>query len=119
MSDERHEEAGGPVPVRDLMKVMRSQGDGAAGAEGEPRWDGQEQGFEMDGEEWWARSAGAGAYGTGRSGLARLVAVHFYRAADPSVPVREALIPAGAFRGMSAEELRVAFERATPIEQER
>ncbi|NIP77858.1 MAG: hypothetical protein GWM90_01100 [Gemmatimonadetes bacterium] len=42
--------------------------------------------------------------------------MHFYREAEPDVPVREALVPAGAFPHLGPEELRVLFERATPIE---
>jgi hypothetical protein len=103
---------GGPVPVRDLMKTRSPEPE----AEGEPRWEGDTHAFEMDGEEWGARSAGAGAYGTGRTGAARLVAVHFFRSADPETPVREALLPAERLRHLRPEELRELFERATPIE---
>ncbi len=117
MSDDGHEDATGPVPVRDLMKTVHPEQEPAA--EGEPRWDGPERSFEHGGEEWTARSAGAGAYGTGRAGRARLVAVHFFRVADPERPVREALVAAGWFPHMRPEELRELFERATPIELDR
>ncbi len=117
MSDERVDEAGGPVPVRDLMKTMRP--DVEAGPEGEPGWDRPERTFEHDGETWLARAVGAGAYGTGRIGRARLMAVHFCRASDPDRPMREALVAAGTFPGLRAEELHELFVRATPIEVER
>lgn len=105
----------GPVPVRDLMKQMVSRPE----AEGEPRWEGTEHAFEQDGETWIARAAGAGAYGTGARGQARLTAVHFYREEDPETPVREALVPAGAYPDLRPEELRTLYERATPIELDR
>lgn len=111
MTDEK-EEVTGPVPVRDLMKVPAAD----PAAEGEPRWEGNERGFELEGEEWTARTAGAGAYGTGEHGAARLLAVHFFRASDPDRPVREALVPAGLFAELWPDELRTLFQRATPIE---
>lgn len=114
MTDEK-KGGDGPVPVRDLMKQMVSRPE----AEGEPRWEGAERGFEMDGETWCARVAGAGAYGTGTRGQARLVAVHFYREEDPDTPVREALVGAGNFPHLRPEELRTLFEKATPIDLDR
>lgn len=105
----------GPVPVRDLMKQMVSRPE----VEGEPRWEGTELAFERGGETWRVRAAGAGAYGTGARGRARLVAVHFYRDDAPERPVREALVPAGAFPHLRPEELRTLFDRATPIELDR
>lgn len=110
MTDER--KGDGPVPVRDLMKKMAPEPAG----EGEPRWEGIEHGFEMAGEEWRVRTAGAGAYGTGARGTARLLAVHFFREGAPDKPVREALVPAGRFPDLRPEELRTMFERATPID---
>lgn len=105
----------GPVPVRDLMKQMVSRPE----VEGEPRWEGTEHTFERDGESWLVRAAGAGAYGTGARGRARLTAVHFYREQDPETPVREALVPAGVFPHLRPEELRTLYDRATPIELDR
>lgn len=105
----------GPVPVRDLMKQMVSRPE----AEGEPRWEGTEHVFEQDDETWTVRTAGAGAYGTGARGQARLVAVHFFRESDPDTPVREALVPAGVFPHLRPDEIRTLFERATPIELDR
>lgn len=113
MTDEKS--GGGPVPVRDLMKKMVSQPE----AEGEPRWEGTEHTFERDGAEWTVRAAGAGAYGTGPRGRARLVAVHFFHEDAPETPVREALVAAGRFPHLRPEELQVLFERATPIELDR
>ena len=111
---EEPESSGGPVPVRDLMKTMSPRPE----AEGEPRWEGDEHGFELDGVEWTVRAAGAGSYGTGRQGSARLLAVHFFRDDAPERPVREALLPAGRFMNLREEELRTLFRRATPIELE-
>lgn len=114
-TDEQRDEAGGPVPVRDLMKQMAPESE----AEGEPRWDGIEQGFENEDGEWVVRAAGTGALGTGQRGIARVMAVHFYRRDDPETPVREALVPAGRFPDLRPEELGELYERATPIELER
>lgn len=109
---EEEERTGGPVPVRDLMKQMKPEPE----AEGEPQWEGEGRGFERDGVTWSARPAGAGSYGTGDQGTARLLAIHFYREDDPEHPVREALVPAASFPGLHQDELRTLFERATPIE---
>ena len=113
------EGAAGPVPIRDLMKQMKPEHEPAPEAEADPRWDGLEASFEREGVEWLVRTAGAGAYGTGRLGTARLVAVHFFRESDPGTPVREALVGAGVFPLLSAGELRTLFDRATPIEADR
>lgn len=102
----------GPVPVRDLMRPSGP----AAEAEGEPRWEGDERVFEMEDATWTVRTAGAGAYGTGALGSARLLAVHFFREDAPERPVREALVPAGVFPNLRDEELRSLFADATPIE---
>jgi hypothetical protein len=110
VTEERKDE--GPVPVRDLMKRMTPEPE----AEGEPGWEGVEHEFDIDGEEWRVRTAGAGAYGTGARGTARLVAVHFFRREALDTPVREALVPAGRFPHLLPEELRKLFEHATPIE---
>lgn len=112
---EKEGSGSGPVPVRDLMKQMTYQ----PAAEGEPRWEGTEHAFELEDEAWVALASGAGAYGTGARGRARLVAVHFYREADRETPVREALVPAGRFPHLRPEELRSLFQRATPIELDR
>ena len=114
MTDEKRG-GDGPVPVRDLMKRMVSRPE----AEGEPRWEGTEHAFEWRDEDWIARAAGAGAYGTGARGRARLVAVHFFREDDPETPVREALVGAGQFPHLRPEELRTLLDRATPIEVDR
>lgn len=114
MSEDRQEGVG-PVPVRDLMKRMSPMPE----AEGEPRWEGVERTFEVAGEEWVVRTAGASAYGTGERGRARLVAVHFFRESEPELPVREALVGAGRFGALRPEELRSLWERATPIDLDR
>jgi hypothetical protein len=134
MTDPRPSPESGPVPVRDLLKQTgagasapaeaeapalaardRLEDTGAAPAEGQVG----ERAFEVADETWLARPAGVGLYGTGRLGSARLVAVHFFRVSEPERPVREALVPASDFRRLEPAELRVVFERATPIELER
>lgn len=110
MTDEKGT-GSGPVPVRDLMK--RTPPETAAG--GEPEWRGDEREFDLDGARWVARTAGAGSYGTGRRGTARLLAVHFFRDDEPETPVREALLPAAEFPNLRDPELRTLFQRATPI----
>lgn len=109
MTDEK-EGGGAPVPVRDLMKPPPVTEVGR-----ESRWQGEEREFEMDEERWRVRTAGAGSYGTGRKGIARLIAVHFFREDAPETPVREALVPAGEFPNLRDPELRTLFQRATPI----
>lgn len=105
-------EVSGPVPVRDLMRPTASTG-GEAEQREAPSCE-----FEVDGEEWIARIAGDGAYGTGPVGVARLSAVHFCRAEAPQDPLFEALIPAGRFEGLHAVELVALLRGATPIEVE-
>lgn len=109
MTDER---TPGPVPVRDLMSAPASEPE----RESEPAWKRDARELEMDGEEWTVRPAGAGCYGTGRLGAARLMAVHFFHARSPDTPVREALLPAGEFATLREEELRALFHRATVID---
>ena len=109
---EDREKPVGPVPVRDLMKRMTPEPD----AEGDPRWEGEERAFEADGVVWSVRPSGAGMYGTGNLGTARLLAVHFYSEDEPDRPQREALIAAGRFQELGPEELRELYARATPIE---
>jgi hypothetical protein len=111
--------ARGPVPVRDLMRPGSGEPAPSHGAEEDPQWERLERGFDADDGAWIVRGAGEGAYGTGRTGTARLVAVHFFRADAPETPVREALVPAGVFPDMAAEELRALFGRATPIDLDR
>jgi hypothetical protein len=117
------------VPVRDLLRQAQEGATPAEPASPPERAGTAESGpaaapplersFEVAGEEWLARPAGIGLYGTGRPGSARLMAVHFFRASDPEEPVREALVPAGEFASLVASELSDRFERATPIEPER
>ncbi len=114
LSNDESEEGKGPVPVRDLMRGTTAHEEPA----GDPRWDGADREFEMDGETWTARPAGAGAYGTGRMGSARLLAIHFVRTRQPERPVREALLPAGEFPTLREPELRTLFHRATVIDLE-
>lgn len=113
MSEER-EPGSGPVPVRDLMRTLSPEPE----VEGEPGWERDERTFELEGATWMVRAAGAGCYGTGGPGAARLLAVHFFASDAPDRPVREALVPAGVFPNLGEEELRTLFERATPIELE-
>jgi hypothetical protein len=107
----------GPVPVRDLLSQPEERGAGGAGPETGPGAGPGGRTFEAGGEAWVARVAGAGCYGTGRRGVARLVAVHFFRAASPDEPDREALVPAAAVGVLRAAEWVEVWSRATPIEQ--
>lgn len=115
MTDATNDDPGGPVPVRDLMRKLSGEPE----VEQEPEWEGVERGFETQDGAWVVRTAGEGLYGTGRRGTARLVAVHFYRESDPDTPVRESLVPVGAFPHLQPEELRALFDRATPIDLDR
>jgi hypothetical protein len=113
----------GPVPVRDLLGqrdrgaevVAGSEAGAVPGAEAGVAA-GSARRFDVAGEVWLAREAGAGCYGTGRQGTARLLAVHFFREESPGEPVREALIPAAAFGALRAEEWVGVWSGATPIE---
>lgn len=105
----------GPVPVRELLS--QRGGSPAQGGEPAPAADmPAERGFDAGGESWLARPAGAGCYGTGRRGAARLMAVHFFRAEAASDPVREALLPASVFAELRPEEWVRVWSEATPIE---
>ena len=118
MTDDRADDRtdGGPVPVRDLMRRMAGGRAEPTTPAREPAWKGVEEAFDADGEQWIARAAGTGAYGTGRLGQARLVAVHFFRESDPRTPLREALVPTARFPHLRPEELRELLAEATPIE---
>jgi hypothetical protein len=101
----------GPVPVRDLMQRPAHEPE----PEGEPGWTGDERELTIDDRQWRVRPAGAGSYGTGKLGAARLLAVHFFRDDAPDRPVREALVPAGVYPYLREPELRDLFRRATPV----
>lgn len=112
------EGADGPVPVRDLIRQIHEEPESAAREEASPVPAAPEHVFRVEDETWVVRVAGAGAYGTGRLGGARLIAIHFFLETDLDTPLREALIPAGRFPGLGSPELRDLLERATPIELE-
>jgi hypothetical protein len=76
---------------------------------------GEERELDADGELWLARLAGAGGAGTGHHGCASIAAVHFFRAAEPDRPLREALLAGGRFPWLHEVELRELWARATPI----
>jgi hypothetical protein len=115
MKERREWSNTGPVPVRDLPS-QRDRGAGAEAGAGAGAAAGTDRRFDVAGEAWRARPAGAGCYGTGRLGAARLLAVHFFREESPGEPVREALIPAAAFGELRAEEWVAVWSGATPIE---
>jgi hypothetical protein len=101
MSGDGREEAGAPEEGAEALA--------RAGAEAEERE------LDADGEAWLARVAGAGNAGTGRFGCAHIAAVHFFRAAEPDRPLREALLAGGRFPWLHEVELRELWARATPI----
>lgn len=70
--------------------------------------------FELDGEPWVARSAGAGSAGWGTRGVAPIEAVHFYLR-DESRPRFEALIGRGRLPWLYPAELEALLRRAVPI----
>lgn len=115
MTSPRKPGESGPIPARDLLRPAAPPPPGGAAAEVAP--DADVLSFERAGEVWLARAAGAGSYGTGRRGAARLLAVHFFRDSEPEEPIREALISAGVFSTLQPAELLELFDRATPIDR--
>lgn len=71
--------------------------------------------FEVDGEEWLARTAGRGAGGTGSYGLGMIEALHFARASEPTAPLFEALLEAGRLPALYDDELRALLHAARRI----
>jgi hypothetical protein len=104
----------GPVPVRDLLRQSEAAPETRSSAA-----EVVEHGFTADGEAWLARAAGEGCYGTGRRGVARLMAVHFFRVEAADEPVLEALVPAAAFGELGEREWVEVWSGATPIEPAR
>lgn len=74
-----------------------------------------ERQFVAEDRSWIARIAGKGACGTGSYGLGLVDAVHFCDAAEPAVPLREALLAHGRFETLFDDELVALLARATPI----
>ena len=70
--------------------------------------------FELDGEPWVARAAGAGVAGWGSRGVAPIEAVHFFRADEPR-PRFEALIGRGRLPWLHPAELQALLRTAVPI----
>lgn len=70
--------------------------------------------FEVAGESWIARPAGAGALGWGSQGPAAVEAVHFYRPGE-SRPRFEALIGRGQLACLYPEELAALLRSAAPV----
>lgn len=121
MTDDRRDKgpAGeGPLPVRAAMSADTSEGEPSSDTPPgpEPR---SVKRFRHGEEEWLARISGESAYGTGGSGRAYLVAVHFMQAADDATPLKEVLIPAARFPGLAEPELQKLLERAVPIDLDR
>lgn len=71
--------------------------------------------FTADGVEWVAWTSGGGAYGTGNRGLGNVAAVHFARASEPDLPLREALLAAGRFDDLFDTELLDLFRTARRV----
>ena len=76
--------------------------------------DAVEMSFELRGEPWIARAAGAALAGWGTRGVAPIEAVHFYRPGE-SRPRFEALIGRGRLPWLHPLELAALLERATPV----
>jgi hypothetical protein len=64
---------------------------------------------EIQGQQWVARLAGAGAAGSGSLGLGMLEAVRFCTAEAPTTPVREVLLERGRFHQLFDSELVALF----------
>jgi hypothetical protein len=71
--------------------------------------------FNVADQVWVAWISGKAAGGTGAYGLGVFDALHFATGDCPQRPIREALIPRGAFTGLFDEELRVLWAAARPI----
>ncbi|HUH11924.1 MAG TPA: hypothetical protein VMK65_02395 [Longimicrobiales bacterium] len=100
----------GPVPVREALAHLDTEAEAEPAAPADPG-----RRFELDGQAWLARLAGAGAGGTGRAAPAYIEAVHFCREEEPQHPLREALLPRGRFHGLYDEELGALWRRAVEI----
>ena len=113
MADPPHE------PTRHVLPAAQDQGRGDAAPPEPPREldaaPAVEHAFSGDGEAWVARLAGKGACGTGSYGLGLVEAVHFFRAAEPARPVREALLARGRFPALYGAEVEALWRAATPI----
>lgn len=70
--------------------------------------------FELDGEPWVARAAGAGVAGWGTRGVAPIEAVHFFLRGEPR-PRFEALIGRGRLPCLHPAELQALLRRAVPV----
>ena len=84
-------------------------------APGPPAEQAPEAGIEVEGEKWIARPAGVGSYGTGITARASVMAIHFFRFAEPGHAVREVLTSTGDFAALYDEELLELFRRSRPI----
>ena len=100
----------GPVPVRQALAHLDPEPEEEPAAPLDPG-----RPFELEGEGWLARVAGAGAGGTGRAAPAYIEAVHFCREEEPERPLREALLPRGRFERLYEAELRALWARAVDI----
>ncbi|HEX6135127.1 MAG TPA: hypothetical protein VFZ24_14255 [Longimicrobiales bacterium] len=105
-------------PTAPLKPVTRGRGDTAPPAPPHEleREREAERRFTHDGRTWIARLGGKSAYGTGSYGLAMVEAIHFFDAAEPDRPLREALLAHGAFDALFDAELVRLLETSRPIE---
>jgi hypothetical protein len=76
-----------------------------------------ERQFTHEGRAWIACLGGKGACGTGSYGLGLVEAVHFFDAAEPERPLREALIARGRFESLYESELATLLRTARSIPQ--
>jgi hypothetical protein len=108
-------------PTSAIKPVTRGRGDTVPPAPPQEltRRDRGDRQFSDGGRSWIARLSGKSAYGTGSYGLGLLDAVHFFDAAEPTVPLREALLARGRFDDLFDDELASLLAGATPIERRR
>jgi hypothetical protein len=109
------------TPTSGSTADVRSHGDGPPPAPPRelPRAESVERRFDHDGRSWVAWLSGKSAWGTGSYGLGLVDAVHFADAAEPDVPLREALLAHGRFDTLFDSELVTLLIRAVPITQDR
>lgn len=114
------ERGGGPMSMREAVERLHTRAAGrdpdAGPADTEVQQPALVRRFSVGDEEWLVREAGSARAGTGQQGLARIVALRFYRPSEPDEPRREVLVPAVDLETMYDDELRALFARAQPFD---